>query len=106
MSQTHQTRLEFTSLDQGGRIAHLILNRPEQANAFSAQMMEEVTEHAVALSTLADLRLLILSGAGKHFSAGADLGWMKSSAELSNSFGLPTRMKVPRRGSPHSWQQP
>ncbi len=83
MSQQNQTRLEYTVLEHGGRIAHLILNRPDQANAFSAQMMEEITEHAVTLSTLSDVRVVILSGSGKHFSAGADLSWMKSSSELN-----------------------
>lgn len=83
MSQQKQTSLVFTELDKGGKIAHLTLNRPEQANAFSAQMMEEITQHAIHLSTLNDLRIVILSGSGKHFSAGADLAWMKQSAELS-----------------------
>jgi methylglutaconyl-CoA hydratase len=77
------TKIRFTSMPGGERVATLVLNRPDQANAFSAQMMEEITSHAASLKTQKDVRILVITGAGKHFSAGADLGWMQASAKLS-----------------------
>ena len=83
MNSNHHTKLEFISLSGGGRIARLCFNRPELANAFSAEMMGEITTHLNNLSGMKDVRALILMGKGKHFSAGADLGWMKASANLT-----------------------
>lgn len=83
MTKTAHTKLDFIALSGGGRIGTLLLNRPESANAFSAQMMEEITEHFSSLSKLNDVRALVVTGEGKHFSAGADLNWMQSAAKLS-----------------------
>ena len=83
MTASNQTKLEFQTLDGGGRVATLTLNRPDQANAFSGQMMDEITAHIKAVKSQSDIRVLILTGAGKHFSAGADLHWMQASARLS-----------------------
>ncbi len=94
MSQSDQTVLSFTNLEKDGRIAHLTLNRPEQANAFSAQMMDEITRHATALSTMTDIRTVIISGAGKHFSAGADLAWMKQAADLTYEQNIEDAIKL------------
>jgi len=60
--------------------ATLMLNRPEVHNAFDPEMVEGVT---VALSELQrdpDVRAVVLIGAGKSFSAGADIAHMKKSA--------------------------
>ena len=85
MSANH-TKLEFYKVrdDQGGEtIAALILSRPEHANAFSAQMMDEIKFHVETVGRQAGCRALIITGAGKHFSGGADLAWMQASAKLS-----------------------
>lgn len=69
----------FTITDQVGVIT---LNRPEKHNAFDADIIDaliEKIEHANQL----DIRALVLRTEGKHFSAGADLGWMKSMANNS-----------------------
>lgn len=65
------------------KVAVLSLARPEAANAFSAELMTELTAHLKGLAKDPDLRAMILTGKGKHFSAGADLGWMKASATLT-----------------------
>lgn len=64
-------------------LATLWLNRPEKNNAFDHLMIAELKQALAELATDESLRLLLLRGKGKHFSAGADLTWMKSSAELS-----------------------
>lgn len=94
MTDSLHTKLEYTALSGGGRVARLILNRPDQANAFSSQMMDEITSHVLKLKTEADVRLLVLSGAGKHFSAGADLGWMQAAAKLSYDENLRDAAKL------------
>ncbi len=83
MTAINTTKFDFISLTGGGRIARLELNRPEQANAFSSEMMVEITDHIKALTLMTDVRALVITGSGKHFSAGADLNWMKTSAKLS-----------------------
>jgi len=61
----------------------LTLNRPEVHNAFAGQLIRELTE---ALQNAADdpsVRMLVLAGAGKSFSAGADMHWMSSMVSAS-----------------------
>ena len=54
-----------------GGIARLTLNRPDRLNSFTVQMHEEVAD---ALSGLGEARVLVLTGAGRGFCAGQDLG--------------------------------
>ncbi len=59
-------------------IAILTLNRPERHNAFNGNVIEELTDALETLEEQDTLRMVILRGAGKSFSAGADLDWMKA----------------------------
>ncbi|MFL5784164.1 MAG: enoyl-CoA hydratase-related protein [Bacteriovoracaceae bacterium] len=61
-------------------VAEIWLNRPELHNAFNAEMIQELTS---AFSTLKNVRLVILSGKGHSFCAGADLNWMKAMKDYS-----------------------
>ena len=70
--------LEFDVSPDG--VAAIILNRPDQRNAFNAEMIDELTDVFETLEGADGVRLLILRGAGKAFSAGADLAWMKRAA--------------------------
>ena len=65
------------------KIAVLALDRPDAANAFNDAVMRELVVHLRSVAKSTDVRALVLRGRGKHFSAGADLGWMKESAKLS-----------------------
>lgn len=61
-----------------GQTAVITLNRPERHNAFNAEVIASLTEIFDLLSNNTDeVRFVILRGAGKSFSAGADLDWMK-----------------------------
>ena len=64
-------------------IATLTLNRPDKHNAMSSQMMREIASAAKALNQDDQVRGVILTGAGKSFCAGADLGWMRENFERS-----------------------
>jgi 2-(1,2-epoxy-1,2-dihydrophenyl)acetyl-CoA isomerase len=54
-------------------IARLTFNRPDKLNAFNAQMHEEV-RHALQRVASENSRVLVLTGAGRGFCAGQDLG--------------------------------
>jgi methylglutaconyl-CoA hydratase len=58
-------------------VATLTLNRAEKHNALTAQMMADVTEAAAQLGADASVRVVVLTGAGRSFCAGGDLGWMQ-----------------------------
>src|SRR5262245_17719399 len=62
-----------------GPVEYLTLNRPEVRNAFNEQMIAELTAwagDAEARASRGEVRVVVLSGAGKTFCAGADVTWM------------------------------
>ncbi len=70
-------------LNWDGFVAHVILDRPQQRNAFDAELIQAIDETLSQVAQAPQLRALVLRGEGQHFSAGADLGWMKSMAQAS-----------------------
>jgi methylglutaconyl-CoA hydratase len=56
------------------------LNRPEVHNAMNEKLMKELTDFFTEISEDDNIRIVILTGNGKSFCAGADLNWMKSMA--------------------------
>ncbi|MBB5373012.1 2-(1,2-epoxy-1,2-dihydrophenyl)acetyl-CoA isomerase PaaG [Acidocella aromatica] len=60
----------FSITDGVGR---LTLNRPERLNSFTVRMHQEVAEALSALEAAPDMRVLLLTGAGRGFCAGQDL---------------------------------
>jgi len=62
----------FETDDDG--IATITLNRPERLNAYTAQMLEELFDALEEVEKNDDLRVTVLTGAGRGFCAGADLG--------------------------------
>lgn len=54
------------------------LNRPEIHNAFNDELIGKITEAFKNLSKNKEARLIVLTGEGRSFCAGADLNWMKS----------------------------
>lgn len=65
-------------------VTHLILNKPEKYNAFDAELIDEFSQHIKQLSEDDKTRLLIITGKGNHFCAGADLSWMRNMAKSSS----------------------
>jgi methylglutaconyl-CoA hydratase len=59
------------------------MNRPERHNAFDDTLIAELTEAFRSMEAEDGIRIVVLSGAGKSFSAGADLNWMKRMAGFS-----------------------
>lgn len=64
-------------------IAYIILNRPEIHNAFNNVMISELIAVFDDIKEDADIRIVILTGKGKSFCAGADLNWMREVKDYS-----------------------
>jgi enoyl-CoA hydratase/carnithine racemase len=62
------------TLDVEDRIATLTMNRPDKLNAFTATMMVEMIDAFDRTDADDDVRAVIVTGAGRGFCAGADLG--------------------------------
>jgi 2-(1,2-epoxy-1,2-dihydrophenyl)acetyl-CoA isomerase len=58
---------------RSGGVTRLTLNRPDKLNAFTRAMHAELREALVAAGTDPDCRVVVLTGAGRAFSAGQDL---------------------------------
>ena len=63
-----------------GRIGRVTLNRPDKLNALSRQLMSEIVELGAWLKLREDIRVVILAGAGRSFSAGFDLNDFSSAS--------------------------
>jgi len=76
---------EILSITRHGPVASVRLHRPEVHNAFDARLIAELTAALDALGIDADVRVVVLAGAGASFSAGADLNWMRAMATASEA---------------------
>ncbi|HAD08426.1 MAG TPA: crotonase/enoyl-CoA hydratase family protein [Porticoccaceae bacterium] len=63
-------------IDLTHHIAHIQLNRPNAANAMNRAMWQELGEAMTWASETPEVRAVVLSGKGKHFCAGIDLGML------------------------------
>jgi methylglutaconyl-CoA hydratase len=61
----------------GGQVARIFLNRPEVHNAFNLTMIRELVDAFRKAASDPAVRVVVLSGKGKSFCAGADLNWMR-----------------------------
>ncbi len=64
-------------------VARVTLNRPEVHNALNEALIHELTECIHMLGRHTNVRVIVLTGAGRSFSAGADLNWMQRAANQS-----------------------
>lgn len=64
---------ELALLSIEGRVAALTLNRPEQRNAMSRELLAALSERVRELSSRAEVSVCVITGAGKSFCAGMDL---------------------------------
>ncbi|NKB47543.1 MAG: gamma-carboxygeranoyl-CoA hydratase, partial [Legionellales bacterium] len=71
------------SLTFSDTLATLTLNRPTKRNAFDDQMIQQFLAALEHLRQHANVRAVLLTGEGPHFSAGADLAWMQRMVNFS-----------------------
>ena len=87
--------LKTMSLEIDGDVGTLLLDRPDALNAMSPEMIFELTLISAWLADRAELRALIITGAGRAFSAGGDVNWFKRGLDDPDS-DLPSQV---RRGA-------
>lgn len=81
------------STSRTGDILRVVLARPDRRNAFDAAMIDELT---TAFADVGDARAVLLTGDGPSFSAGADLDWMRASADLGPDENLAEGRRLAR----------
>ncbi len=79
---------ETLTIEHAGPVATIWMNRPEVFNAFNEQLIDELTRACELLDKDASVRVVVLGGRGTHFSAGADLNWMRRAATASEQDNL------------------
>lgn len=81
-SPVEHKQMPLISVNNDGPIVRITLNRPDVRNAFNEEMIAELTSWARSVPG-SDVRVAVLSGAGKAFCAGADLNWMSKMISYS-----------------------
>ena len=85
---------ETLEILRDGGVASVWMNRPDVHNAFNEQLIAELTAACQALDADDAVRVVVLAGRGKSFSAGADLNWMRRAAEASVDANLADARKL------------
>ena len=70
--------------EQNGPVLVLTLNDPDRANPLSSAMVAALSEALARAASDEDVRAVVLTGAGRHFSAGADLEALERIAEAGD----------------------
>ncbi len=83
----------LTSIDDHG-VARIVIDRPDRHNAFDEALIAALTDNFTTLGNDPAVRAIILSGNGKSFCAGADIGWMRRAAGWSEAENLADAMKL------------
>lgn len=81
--------MSFVNYEQQGAVAILTINRPEALNALNSQVLSDLDEAITKVEAADDVHAVIITGAGRSFVAGADIGEMKGfSARDGKKFGV------------------
>jgi methylglutaconyl-CoA hydratase len=67
-------------IERDGPILRVTIDKPERRNAFDAELIRELTE---AFADVGDARVVVLTGEGESFCAGADIEWQRASIDLT-----------------------
>ncbi len=84
---------ETLKIDIQDHLAWLRLNRPDKANAMSLTMWDELPKAAAWLDEQSQVRVVILCGEGKHFTAGIDLDALAHLGVAANDRNCPARAR-------------
>jgi enoyl-CoA hydratase/carnithine racemase len=82
------TAYENVQLQVDDGVATLTLNRPEKLNAFAGRMRQEIAEAVRALAADDAVRVIVVTGAGRGFCAGADIDYMRELADRNDVDGF------------------
>ena len=76
----------ITTIDN--KIAEITLNRPERMNAITIDLLEELKNELISLNNNKSISVIILTGAGKAFTAGIDLRQIEENGTDISSRGV------------------
>lgn len=79
---------ETLEIERNGRVATIWMNRPEVFNAFNEQLIGDLSAACAELDADPSVRVVVLAGRGRHFSAGADLNWMRRASSYGEAENL------------------
>jgi methylglutaconyl-CoA hydratase len=77
--------MKYLSVRRDAGVARVVLQRPDVRNAFNAGLIGELRAAFEELGRDDAIRAVVLEGAGTHFSAGADVNWMRASIDLTEA---------------------
>ena len=80
------TGLAITARAPG--VAQVTMSRPAVFNAFDEAMIADLDAAFARLQDDASVRVIVLAGEGRHFSAGADLQWMQRASQATREWNL------------------
>lgn len=85
-SNSNECQFDFKSFDLSidNHVGHIQFSRPESFNSMNKDFWLELPQAAQALEARKDVRAIVISSTGKHFSAGMDLSVFKDSDLLKN----------------------
>lgn len=92
------------TVEVSGAVATLTLNRPERRNSFSDGLVLDALTAVEQLIETPEVRVLVLTGAGKHFSVGGDLDSFAAGGFSGNDAALETSVRELLRGTQLSVQ--
>ena len=84
-------------LARDGAVGTLTLNRPEKLNAFAGAMRQEVADALSELERDDAVRVIVITGAGRAFCAGADIGYMQELIAKSDVEAMAALVEAGRR---------
>jgi methylglutaconyl-CoA hydratase len=76
------------------KVARITFCRPEIHNAFNSMMINELTHLFKALHNDKDIRVVVMTGEGKSYCAGADLNWMRAVKDYSYEQNLKESLEL------------
>jgi len=103
----------FLDTRRDGPVEYLTINRPDVRNALNDEVIAELSRWAAAIRADRSVRVVVMAGAGKMFSAGADVNWMaqtvnyteeenlRDAAKLSAMFAALDTLPIPVIGRIH-----
>jgi len=77
-----------------GHVARIFFNRPDVHNAFDSTLIREVDDAVGLAARDGSVRVVIVSGMGKSFCAGADLNWMREVIRFSFEQNLQESLEI------------
>ncbi len=72
----------------------LTLNRPEKRNALDGSMIQEWMQALDTILHDQSIRIVMFSGEGEHFCAGADIGWMQKMSKCSEADNIDDALQL------------